>query len=100
MALNYSKSFLSTQQEFVDGEREEFTPRQGGDAMIPSFFRPLSFIFQGFFFFILAAWMLERRDRAGLFEQQLPRCCCKCFMGSSSAFPAQMAPAVELGNAD
>lgn len=50
MALNYSKSFLSTQQEFADGEREEFTPRQGGDAMIPSFFRPLSFIFQGVFF--------------------------------------------------
>lgn len=24
MALNYSKSFLSTRQEFVDGEREEF----------------------------------------------------------------------------
>lgn len=50
MALNYSKSFLSTQQEFVDGEREEFVPRQGGDVMIPSFFRPLSFIFRGGFF--------------------------------------------------
>lgn len=55
MALNYSKSFLSTQQEFADGNERSSHPGKGGDAMIPSFFRPLSFIFQGFLVFFFGS---------------------------------------------